>query len=73
VTNIPGAVPVTSTFGLTNATLPYTLEIAQRGFTRSLRAHPALASGVNIAKGKVTYRATAQALGLSYTALNRLL
>lgn len=73
VTNIPGAVPITSTFGLTNATLPYVSQIAQRGFSRSLRAHPALARGVNIARGKVTYRETARALGLAYTPLSRIL
>ena len=74
VTNIPGAVAITSTYGLTNVTLPLALEIAQRGFTRSLaRAHPGLAMGVNIARGKVTYRATAQALGLPYTPLARVL
>ncbi len=65
---------ITSTYGLTNVTLPLALEIAQRGFTRSLaRAHPGLAMGVNIARGKVTYRATAQALGLPYTPLARVL
>lgn len=73
VTNIPGAVPITSTFGLTNATLPYVRRMADSGFARSLKAHPALLKGVNIAKGKVTYRATAQALGLAYTPLSRLL
>lgn len=73
VTNIPGAVPITSTYGLTNATLPYALEIAGRGLPGALRANPALAQGVNIMKGKVTYAATARALGLAYTPLQRVL
>ena len=74
VTNIPGAVAVTSTYGLTNATLPFALEIARRGFTRGLiKDHPALARGIQIARGKVTYRATAQELGLAHTPFSRIL
>lgn len=73
VTNIPGAVAITSTFGLTNATLPFALEIARLGFTKGLKAQSALAMGVNIARGKVTYRATAHDLKLPYTPLNRVL
>lgn len=73
VTNIPGAVAVTSTYGLTNATLPFILEIARRGFSGSVKAHPAIAKGVNIARGKVTYRATAEALDLPFMALSRVL
>jgi len=72
VTNIPGAVAITSTYGLTNATLPFALEIAQRGFSKGLKSHPALLKGVNIARGKITYAATAKDLGLPYTSLNRL-
>lgn len=73
VTNIPGAVPITSTFGLTNATLPYVMQIARQGLSGALKANPALAQGVNIMKGKVTYAATAHALGLAHTPLKRLL
>ena len=73
VTNIPGAVPITSTYGLTNATLPFVVEIANNGLVKALKKHPELAQGVNIAQGKVTYRSTAQALRLPYTALNRVL
>ena len=73
VTNIPGAVAVTSTYGLTNATLPFVLEIARRGFAGSVKANPALAKGVNISRGKVTYRATAEALDLPYRPLRNLL
>ncbi len=73
VTNIPGAVPVTSTYGLTNATLPLALQIANRGLSKALKENPALARGVNIAHGKVTYRSLAQALNLTYTPLQRVL
>lgn len=73
VTNIPGAVAITSTYGLTNATLPFALEIARIGFTKGLKSYPSLMKGVNIARGKVTYAATAKDLGLPYTALTRLL
>ena len=72
VTNIPGAVPVTSTYGLTNATLPYALEIARSGFTKALKGHPSLLKGVNIVRGKVTYAATAKDLSLPYTPISRL-
>ncbi len=74
VTNIPGAVAVTSTYGLTNTTLPFVLEIARRGVTKALlKANPALAKGVNVILGKVVYRAAAQALGLPHTPLTRVL
>jgi len=73
VTNIPGAVPITSTYGLTNATLPFVLQIAHKGFVKALKENPALARGVNIARGKVTYRSLAQALDLPYTPLQRTL
>ncbi len=72
VTNIPGAVAITSTYGLTNATLPFALEIARRGFAPGLKSNPALLKGVNIARGKVTYAATAKELNLPYTPLSRL-
>ncbi|MBI3317564.1 MAG: alanine dehydrogenase [Candidatus Omnitrophica bacterium] len=73
VTNIPGAVPITSTYGLTNATLRFALEIATHGLHRALKGHPALARGVNIVRGKVTYPSLAAALSLPYKPLNRLL
>ena len=73
VTNIPGAVAITSTYGLTNATLPFAMEIARRGFSKSLKANPALLKGVNIARGKATYEATARDLNLPYTPLSRVL
>jgi len=55
VTNMPGAVARTSTTALTNATFPYVLEIARKGFGRAARKNPALASGLNIVRGRVTY------------------
>lgn len=73
VTNIPGAVPVTSTYGLTNATLPFALEIATCGLGKALKENPALARGVNVMRGKVTYRPLAQTLNLPYTSLRSIL
>ena len=73
VTNIPGAVPITSTYGLTNATLPFALQIANKGFARALKENPALARGVNVARGKITYPSLARDLNLPYTSLSRIL
>jgi alanine dehydrogenase len=69
VANMPGAVPVTSTRALTNATLPYVEAIANSGLAAAVAGDPALARGVNVASGKVTYEAVAQAHGLEYTPL----
>ena len=73
VTNMPGAVPVTSTRALTNATLPYVEAIANRGLAEAVSLDPALAKGVNVVGGKVTYEAVAQAHGLDYTPLASIL
>jgi len=73
VPNIPGAVPRTSTFALTNATLPYALELAGKGFVRAVRENAALAKGVNVTRGKITYKAVAEAHGLPYTPLEEAL
>lgn len=67
VANMPGAVPRTSTFALTNATIPYALEIATVGCRGALAASPALARGVNVAAGRVTHEGVAQAHALPYT------
>jgi alanine dehydrogenase len=64
VANMPGAVPHTSTFALTNVTLPYALEIADRGWREALRADPCLAKGLNTHEGQVTYASVAEAHGL---------
>jgi len=69
VANMPGAVPRTSTLALTNATLPYTLKLANKGWIQAVREDPALARGVNVVDGKVTYAAVAAAHGLPYTPL----
>jgi alanine dehydrogenase len=69
VANMPGAVPITSTKALTNATLPYVEAIANNGLAAAVDADPALAKGVNVINGKLTYEAVAEAHGLDYTPL----
>lgn len=67
VANMPGAVAKTSTLALTNATLPYALQIANKGWEKACRDNEEIALGVNIVDGKVTYRAVAEAFDLAYT------
>jgi alanine dehydrogenase len=67
VANMPGAVPVTSTFALTNATLPYVLALADLGLEGAIEAMPGLTPGVNVAQGKVTHPAVAEGTGMEYT------
>lgn len=69
VANIPGAVPRTSTLALTNATLPYAVRLANKGWRQACREDAALAQGVNMVDGKVTFPAVAEAWGLEYTKL----
>lgn len=69
VANMPGAVPVTSTKALTNVTLPYVEAIAEKGVSRAIAEDAALARGVNVVGGRITYEAVAQAHGLPYTPL----
>lgn len=69
VANIPGAVPFTSTMALTNATLPYTIALADKGWQKACKDNPALALGVNVADGKVVYKAVADVFGLPYEEL----
>jgi alanine dehydrogenase len=71
VANMPGAVPVTSTWGLTNVTLPYVEAIAAKGASRAIAEDPALAKGVNVIDGKLTYEPVAEAVGLDYTPLDQ--
>jgi alanine dehydrogenase len=73
VANMPGAVPITSTFALTNATLPYVLALADHGVADAARRDPGLALGVNVAGGKVTHPAVAEAVGEQYVPLERAL
>jgi alanine dehydrogenase len=68
VANMPGAVPRTSTYALNNATLPFALALADKGWRKALRDDPYLRNGLNVAAGKVTYEAVARALNLNYTA-----
>ena len=70
---MPGAVPRTSTFALTNATLPYALKLANSGFRSAVLSDPGLAEGVNIYDGKLTYEAVALSQRREYTPLSRLL
>ena len=70
VTNIPGSVPRTSTLALTNATLPYILELAGGGWLDACRRHPALARGLNVVRGEVVHFAVAEAFGLECTPLD---
>jgi alanine dehydrogenase len=65
VANMPGAVPHTSTYALTNVTIPYAVEIANRGVVEAARRDPALALGVNVVGGQVTYEPVAEAHGLT--------
>ncbi|MDC2946568.1 MULTISPECIES: alanine dehydrogenase [Streptomyces] len=73
VANMPGAVPNTSTYALTNATLPYIVELANHGWVEALRRDPALAKGLNTHDGAVVYREVAEAHGLEHTELASLL
>ena len=73
VANMPGAVARTSTFALTNSTLRYALELANKGLKRAVTENPHLAEGVNTLNGKLTYRAVAEAQGRPYTHLREAL
>jgi alanine dehydrogenase len=73
VANMPGAVPITSTKGLTNATLPYVEEIADHGLREAVARDRSLALGVNVVDGKITYRAVAEAHDLDFTSLEDVL
>jgi alanine dehydrogenase len=73
VANIPGAVAYTSTKALTNATLPYALQLADKGWKKALKENADLAKGANVIDGKVTYKGVAEAFGMEYTDLKSLL
>jgi alanine dehydrogenase len=70
VANMPGAVPITSTWALTNVTLPYVEAIADKGVARAVADDPGLAKGVNVIDGRVTYQPVAEAVGMDYTPLD---
>jgi alanine dehydrogenase len=73
VANMPGGVPRTSTLALTNATLPYALELAQLGWREACRRDPALRLGLNVVEGKVVYPGVAEAFGLDLAAVETVL
>lgn len=73
VGNIPGAVPITSTHALTNATLPYIIDIVNEGINTCIRDNEALAAGVNIMEGKITNEAVAGSVGMPYYPLSSII
>ena len=73
VANMPGAVPLTSTMALTNATLPYAVEIANRGWKDLARTHPGIKAGFNVVNGTVCYKGVAEAFGMKYVPVDELL
>lgn len=73
VSNMPGAVPKTSTIALTNATLPYAVEIANKGWEKAMKENPEIKQGANVVKGKITYKAVADAFDLEYAPIDTLL
>jgi alanine dehydrogenase len=70
---MPGAVSKTSTMALTNATLPYAVEIADKGWSRTMKENVEIKRGANVVQGKVTYKGVADAFGLAYTPVDGLL
>ena len=73
VANMPGAVPYTSTLGLTNVTLPYAVQIATKGWKQALTDDPELRMGLNIADGKIVYKYVADAFDLEYTDISKVM
>ena len=73
VANMPGAVPKTSTLALTNATLPYTLEIANKGWKRAFLENPEIRLGANVIEGKITCKGVADAFGFEFVGIDRIL
>ena len=73
VANMPGAVPVTSTMALTNATLPYAVQIANKGWKQAAQENHGIKTGLNIVNGQVTYKGVADAFGLLYTPVKEVL
>jgi alanine dehydrogenase len=73
VSNMPGALPRTSTLALNNSTLPYALEIANKGWKKAMQENPEIRLGANVVNGQVTYKGVAEAFGLKYEPINKLL
>jgi alanine dehydrogenase len=70
---MPGAVPYTSTIALTNATLPYAIQLAEKGWKKACQDNNELKLGLNVVNGKVVYKGVADAFGLQYTDVNEVL
>jgi len=70
---MPGAVAKTSTMALTNATLPYAVEIAKKGWKKAMKDNPEIKKGANVIKGKITFQGVADAFGLKFESLDHLL
>jgi alanine dehydrogenase len=73
VGNMPGAVAKTSTMALTNATLPYAVEIANKGWKKAMKENPEIEKGANVIKGAITFKGVAEAFGLEFTPIEKLL
>ncbi|MEO1049420.1 MAG: alanine dehydrogenase [Bacteroidota bacterium] len=73
VANMPGAVPYTSTLALTNATLPYAIQLADKGWKKACQENEELKLGLNVINGEIVYKAVADAFGLGYTSVNNFL
>lgn len=73
VTNMPGAVAKTSTLALTNATLPYAVEIADKGWKKAMQENPEIKKGANVIRGKITFKGVADAFGLTFTPVDTFL
>ena len=73
VSNMPGALPRTSTLALNNATLPFAVEIANKGWKKAMKENPEIKAGANVVEGKVTHKGVAEAFGLKYESIKKLL
>jgi alanine dehydrogenase len=73
VSNMPGAVPYTSTLGLTNVTLPYAVDIANKGWKKALQDDPELRKGLNIVHGDIVYKYVADAFDMEYSSIESVL
>ena len=73
VTNMPGAVPNTSTIALTNSTLSYIIELANKGWKKACQENSSLAKGLNIINGKIVYKQVAEAFDLDFTKVESLI
>ena len=73
VGNMPGAVAKTSTLALTNATLPYAVEIANKGWKKAMKENPEIKRGANVIQGQITFKGVADAFGMKFTDIEKLL